>query len=816
MDRILIASKRLPVWTSLVFVLLLGMALVPSPADAAKGDKQFKAGKKAELHKDYDAALRLYEEALKLNPDSAQFQLYTNRARFQAGAAHLEKGEKYQAQGNLQDALAEFEQASAIDPANDAVRQSLTNVRALIQQQNVSGAGAARPSAPPAQPAPPSGETTPAPQQPRPSTEDPRLGGALGPPELKPLSQAAINLRITNDSKVIFETIGKLAGVNVLFDPDFVSKRIPVELTNVSLEDALDQTSVLTKAFWKPLTPNTILVVPDTAVKRREQEEQVIKTFYLSNPITPQELTEAVTAIRSLLETRRIQQINSLNAIIIRDTPDRVAIAEKIIQDIDKAKPEVVVDVAVLEVRRDKSVQLGVYPVSGGAAGVQIPLAFTPGGTTTTTTTPTTSNTTTTTTTTTPTTTPSGSIGLNRVGSLSTRDFSITLPGATLNTLLGDSNTRILQRPEVRATDGQKASLKIGDRVPVATGSFQPGIGGVGVNPLVNTQFQYIDVGVNLDITPKVHANHEVSMKVRVEVSQVTSEANIGGIQQPVIGQRIIDHDIRLREGEINILGGLIQTQTTKSLSGIPGLSQIPLLKYLFSNIKDTVAEDEVLIVLKPHLVRFPDIFPFNRRSLDVGTEGDVHLRTSSVTSEPAPAPSPTAVPVPSSAPVPNAAPAPAPETRPAPTPVIPPAPLPRPTARIGFEKPDLAGKRGETIEVPVGIEDARDASSASFEVSYNTGLMKLVDVTNGGFLGQDGQPVAVVQRADEEAGKTFVTLTRPPATAGVTGAGTLAVLKFEADQAGTARLDLNTAESHRGSLDFAVAERGQATVTIR
>jgi len=274
---------------------------------------------------------------------------------------------------------------------------------------------------------------------------------------------------------------------------------------------------------------------------------------------------------------------------------------------------------------------------------------------------------------------------------------------------------------------------------------------------------------------------------VRVEVSQKTGTSTIGGIEQPIIGQRIIDHDIRLREGEINILGGLMQEQTTKSLSGVPGLSQIPLLKYLFSNVSSTLSEDEVLIVMTPHTVRFPNFTPLNRRSLDVGTEGDVHLR--------------------SAAPAPVAAPAPAGVTPAAPA-AVPGVSAPSPAARIHFENPNVSGKSGEKFEVPVQIEDARNASSLSFEVSYNTKSLKLVRVSNGNILGRDGLPIAVVERADEDSGKTLVTLNRPPDNPGVSGSGTLAVLTFEAVQPGSSPLGINPAGAN--GMELALA-----TVTI-
>ncbi len=543
--------------------------------------------------------------------------------------------------------------------------------------------------------------------------------------------------------------------------------RITIDLANVTLEEALTQVGVLTRTFWKPLSRNTILVLPDNTVKRREQEQQILKTFYLSNTITPQELTEVVTAIRSLLETRRIQQVNSMNAIIIRDTPDKVALAEKIIRDVDKAKPEVIVDVAVLEVRRDVTRQIGLFPTSTGGPGIQT--SITPnvsgsGGDASST---------------------GSSIRLNRIGSLTTGDFSVTLPGAQLNALLNDANTTILQRPEIRASDSQRATLRIGDRVPIATGSFQPGIGGTVVSPLIQTQFQYTDVGVNLDITPKVHTNNEVTLAVRVELSAVTQQVEIGGIRQPVIGQRIIEHNIRLREGEINVLGGIFQRQNVESVSGVPGLSQIPLLRYIFSNVNTTVAEDEVLIVLRPHTIRRPDINALNLKALDIGTEGDVRLR------------SPRALPEEEAEAEEDSAPADA-------------------GAALYFPSETPSPTAGEVFEVPIAIENAADAFSVSLRVAYDPQAVRVVRIAKGDFLGSGGQPVAVVERTEEESGTTAVTLSRPPGSGGVSGSGELAVLTFEALQSGPTALGVVPVGILTPSREDMALQGTQAVLTIQ
>jgi general secretion pathway protein D len=438
-------------------------------------------------------------------------------------------------------------------------------------------------------------------QPPEPAAPRPQSDLAEGPPDLKPLSNAPINIRMSNDARAVYDTLGKLAGLTVILDPDFPSRRITVDLTDATIGQALDIVSLEAKAFWKPVTQNIILVAPDQPQKRRDYEEQVVQIFYLSNTTLPQDMTEIVTGLRQLLDLKRIQQVNSQNALIIRDTPDKLAIVEKIIRELDNAKPEVVIQVEVLQARHDRVHELGIAPDSTATISFVNPDASSSSS----------SN--------------ANKVPLNKL--LSGGDYSVTLPGATVHALMTDSATHIIQNPELRSIDGQPAKLRVGDRVPVATGSFQAGSGATGINPLVNTQFQYIDVGVNADITPRVHPDHEVSLKVSIEVSSVTGTATIGGIQQPIISQRKIEHDIRLKEGEASILGGLFERVDTKTLSGWPGFAHIPLLRYLFSNDSTDHQENEVLVVLIPRIVRLPALTQADLRPLSSGTEANVQVR---------------------------------------------------------------------------------------------------------------------------------------------------------------------------------------------
>ena len=269
--------------------------------------------------------------------------------RFADGQFHLEQGEKALKAGDLQLALAEFQKAAAIDPSNTAADQELKKTMDLLAAKSAA--------------------TTSKSINPNPSDDSDLLAA---PPELKPVSTELINLKMTNDARVVFETIAKLAGLSVIFDPDFTSRRIAADLPNVTLEQALDAVAFESKSFWKPLTSSVIIVAPDNPQKRRDLEDEEVRTFYLSNTLTPQDLTEVVTGLRQLLDMRRVQQVNAQNAIVIRDTPDKLLLASKIIRDIDKAKPEVLIHVQVLTASVDRLRDLGILP------GQSATLTFTP------------------------------------------------------------------------------------------------------------------------------------------------------------------------------------------------------------------------------------------------------------------------------------------------------------------------------------------------------------------------------------------------------------------------------------------------------
>jgi general secretion pathway protein D len=767
---------------SVYLSLLAAAALLLAGCPKSKQSTEYDAGRKAEAIQDYDTALVHYERALRDDPTNAEYKLRTTRMRFEAGQYHVEQGRKALKAGDLQLALGEFEKAQGIDPSSEVAEQEISQTMKLIGGQQA----ARDKSAPNLNP-----------------DDDQDLLSA--PPELKPLSREPINIKMTNDAREVFETIAKIAGLSVTFDPDFTSRRITVDLPNVTLEQALDIVALESKAFWKPVTPSVIYVVPDNPQKRKDVEDEEVRTFYLSNTITPQDLTEIMTGLRQLLDVHRITQVNSQNAIVMRDTPDKLELAAKIIRDIDKAKPEVLIHVQVLTASRSRLRDLGILPGQSMALTFSPRCSVQPYSSTSTTNTDCNSSASTTTSTSS-TASNSGQIAVNALKQLSWSDYSLTLPGASANAILTDNQTRIIQDPEVRVTDGQKATLKIGDRVPVATGSFQAGVGvGVGtgagvVNPLVNTQFQYIDVGVSIDVTPRVHPNGDVSMKLKVEVSQITGTSSIGGINQPVISQRTIEHDIRLKEGEVSVLGGLIEHDENKNVNGIPGLADIPAFRYLFSDNSKQTTDNEVLIVLTPHVIRMPAITADNLRPLAAGTDSNVRVYHEEDEMLPGSGQG-SAVP---------------PTAQTAGISVSPQAQGGATAAQLHFEPGMSTIKPGEALTVGLSVANVSDLYSIPLLIHYNPAVIQVEEVRDGGFLSGGTQAIAIVQRIDAQKGEVVVSATRQPNTPGVNGSGTLLGIVVRGVAPGNSELQVLQVNAHNSKQETIPMVSGVATIQVQ
>jgi general secretion pathway protein D len=756
--------------SQILLCILAGVALAGCPKN---GNQDYSAGNKALDIQDYDAAVDYYGKALAADPHNANYRIKLDQARFEAGQKHIRQGIKLREKGDLQGAVSEFQRAQILDPSTTAADQELKKTLDLLAEQNKSS------------------------QEEQPLVENTQPTLASQPPELKPLSRAPINLKMSNDAKVVFDTIGKLAGLTVIYDPDLQARRITTELNNVTLEQALDIVSLESKAFWKPVTENIIIVVPDQTQKRRDYDEQLVRTFYLNNISIPQDLTEVTTGLRQLFDLRHIQQVNAQNAIIVRDTPDKLALVEKVVKDIDKAKPEVVVQIEILEARKDLLRNLGIQPPQTVSAVISPSSSTTTNNSTTTTTTQT-----------------NNGITLNQLTHLNQNDVIFTIPSATANFLMTDSTTKIIQNPEVRAIDGQSAKLNIGDRVPVATGSFQAGVGvgstaGAGfVNPLVNTQFQYIDVGVNIDVTPHVHPNRDVSMKLQVEISSVTGQASIGGIQQPIISQRKIQHEIRLKEGEVSILGGLIVRTDTKTLNGWPWLARVPIIQNLFAATNTEEQESEDLIVLIPRIVRMPEWTKANLRALYAGTDTLPAVRKELDLKTPTANPQASVSGGSQSSAPPVVTPTSGTVSPEAATTVSAPPQVSGP--RLHFEPSTQNLNIGQTATLGIVVDNVSDLFSIPMMLQYNPAVISVEEVRHGDFLSGGTQDIAIVQRVDKEHGQAIISATRQPNTPGVSGSGTLLGIVVKALAPGNTSLSIvqiNAKDSQQKPIQLVTGE---------
>jgi general secretion pathway protein D len=772
-----------------------------------KADKLFQEGQTAEQKQDWDAALEYYLQALDLKPGDAQFMIAMRRARLQAGLKHVAAAQKLRSEGKLEEALVEFEKALISDPASAITIQEIKRTQQMIEQQRKQPAAN-----------PQDAGMTPA-QRARRDSDD-KIASIQDEPELRPVLRTIGPLKMNNQPpKVLFETVGKLAGVNVLFDSQYTppSRNFNVELGATSPEQAFDYLSVLTHTFWKPVAANAVFVTEDNPTKHRDYDDQVVKTFYITNATSVQEFQEIATAIRTVADIRRVFTYNAQKALIVRGTVDQMALAEKLVHDLDKPKSEVVIDVVVMQANSSRTRDLAATIVNaGGTAGLTVPFVFTPrnpqlfgttgvggssgasgasgatGGF------------------------PTGSTGgggvtasnqfvsLAQLSHISTNDFSTSLPGALLNLMMSDNRNKILNSPTLRVSDGMTAELKVGQRIPYATGSFQPGVGTVGVSPLVSTQFNYIDTGVNLKIVPQVHSNSEVTLHVEVDISSVAQYVNLSGLPQPVIGQNKNTADLRMREGEVNILGGLSQLQDSKSVNGIPGLVDMPVLGSVFFGSNHTDKEKgELMIAIIPHIIRTPDYSPENLRGIYTGTEQNLHVTYT-------PRAEATPPPMQAEPPKPNAT-TPAAPAAAAPTPSVPAG-----QATIGFAMPSLQTAVSYPLVVTVTVDGASDLfSAAPIKIKFDPTKLRLNDASAGSIFTRDGVTASLVKDIRNDVGEATLTIARPVGSPGIGGAGPVAVLNFVAVGKGQATVSVVDSTLKNSTGQPIPSTAGSMTVTI-
>ena len=552
----------------------------------------------AELADDFDAAVIEYTQALQERPNDRGLQRDLDRARLRAAQYHQAEGLRLAGLGNYEDALVEYQLAAELDPASsdvqDALRETAEQVRtreaALRAGQTATEALIDRTRFLPAQ--------------------------GLELPDVVLPDSLVFRDASTRD---VFTALGLFSDVNVIFDPAFVDRRLSVDLRDARLRAAFASVARSTQNFYRVTAPRTVTVIPDTPAKRTEYEQEIVQTFYLSNA----DVEETVNLLRLVLDLRRLSPVTATGALSIRDTPERVAAAARLIAAIDKAPPEVVIDVELLEVDRQRLREYGLQFASAGSPGISGTARVDTGGGLTT--------------------DDSGrpivgGLSIDDLGNLSTADILVgQLPGLFYRLLKRDAHTRTLANPHVRASAGETAIAQFGDEVPVPVTTFTPfAAGGLQQQPV--TSFQYRNVGVNIEITPFIHHDDEVSLQLRIEVTSLSGVEGYSGL--PTFGERSIETTIRLRNGETNILAGLIRDEEREVLQGIPGLSDLPVIGRLFAHNRLQTQETDIIVTLTPRVVRGLELDETDLRAFrfdgDTGAPLDVLNRS---TTEPVPVP---------------------------------------------------------------------------------------------------------------------------------------------------------------------------------
>jgi len=545
------------------------------------GSMNYRRGVKAEKAKRYDAAIEYFNKALKSSPENIEYQTHYRRAVIAASQGHYLKGHELfdQAKNNkkmLEAAAAEFQIALNIDPTNQMASAEMENaikkLKEIQAKDRVSKAELERLKEEVEKKYP--------------------LIRILGPKD-----KSQIDLKFSEESlKNIISTLAKIAGINVIYDKDIRDEKFSIEFHNVTFREALEQILAANMLFYKIIAENTILISPDNPQKRRQYEEQVVKTFYLSNA----ELNDVVNLVRNVTQIQKIATNPQLNAITIKDTPDRIAIAQKIIEANDKSKSEVLLNIEILEVNKSVARRYGIDI----APAYEVTQQLDTGG-------------------------PVGSLRGNQFGNIDAADWIFTIPAITYRLLRTDSHTKTLARPQIRASEGQQVQVRLGNRIPVPITTFS-GIGSVQQTPqagLVSpiTNYQQQDVGINIDVTPRVHHNREVTLNIRFELTSIASQGRTIN-EPPTIGNRTVNTVIRLMDGETNLLAGLLREDERKSLRGFPGIEKIPILRSIFAANDENVEQTDVIFTITPQIIRMPNITEEDLQPLWVGTEDQPRL----------------------------------------------------------------------------------------------------------------------------------------------------------------------------------------------
>ncbi len=539
----------------------------------ATGKMKFKKAEELRKEEKYKEAVDYYMKAVHLKPDEARYRLKLMETMIEASNYFYRLALEHKNQKNYQLALLELNKALEYNPSNNLANLEKRELLKIASGQ------------------PTETEKT--------WIEELKEKTALSRSPLGKADDENINLKFSKEVPIenVFSALAKMADMNIIFDPGFKSSKLAITMDDVTLTQSLDRICLLKNLFYKLLDPRTIIIIPDTDAKRKTYDEQIIKNYYLSN-IKADDCVKLITRIGKI---KNITADPFQNTVTVRDTPDRVALVERLIRLYDKRKAEVLVKVDIMEVNKDRLAQYGTE-----FSQYQISQSLDTGSTT------------------------SGIKG-NRFYYLDASDFKFTIPTVIYTLLESDSDSRVIARPQVRGEDGEKIQIKLGDKVPFPRTSFVPfASGGLEQQPITSYDLQ--EVGIEITITPQVHHNGEIGLDLDFKLTFITSPGT--STMPPTIGNRSVKTRIRLKDGETGIMAGLLRDSERRSKKGFPGLNRLPILGTLFSSNLKQVNQTDIILRVTPYIIRMPDIQEEDLAPIESGVEDDVKLKKQEVIKE--------------------------------------------------------------------------------------------------------------------------------------------------------------------------------------
>jgi general secretion pathway protein D len=699
--------------------LILLLALAAGACQTLSMD--YRQGVKAEMNQRYEDAVAMYQKAALENPNDPVYRLALVRARASATLYFLGSARYLVSQNKKTEAEINYRKALFFDPQNFKAAEEL---KAL--------------TTPPAKPK--------------------AAERIEGPVRLKGTGEA-LNLSFRNDVSLrsIFQTLGRVAGVNFLYDDTFRDTNLAIDLTGKDLQQAVNFLCVASKNFSRVIDERTVIIVPDNVQKRMQYELNAIRTFYLSNVDASDIQMRLTQMVKTQYKVPAIQVDKNLNSVTIRDTPQAVALAEKLLRLWDKAKGEVLIDIEIMEVNRIRMNKLGI-DLSSGILGVRLNPA-------------------------------DGSMDADGYFPIEGFDptdianYQMTVPSAVAQFLGGDSDTKIIAQPKIRGIGGEKLEYIVGQKVPIVNSTFAAiAAGGLSTQPIVNYNLQ--DIGITIKMTPRIHIEREVTLEIELQVSSIAGEGTAG---IPIIANREIKNTVRLKDGETNLLAGLLRDEERQSVAGITGLRKIPILGNLFSATQKTIEQTDVIMTITPHIIRAIEISEEDAKPLWVDPDN-----LSGVTGAGAAAPAPDG----GDESVEVAQPE---DTR---------------ASTVYFSPVSFEAPRDREFRMNIELSTPREIGNASLAVTFDPSVLKLKDVLEGGSLRQLGENVPFLKSISE--GSCTIGFSTPAGGRGFKGRGVLAVLVFESQNQGTTSLGFSSATAGGPMGQAIVLQTAEARVSIR